>query len=484
MPALSMQSCAISQRREPGRGTTRNAAGADPARSQRAAMNGQLPLTARPFWARRTRVPVAGTVLAFVAFLGVLLTVVVITLDRTATRATSRQAVTQLAGAARVAASELAVERAELRARVGQVVGSRELQRALLADDAATLRRIASTRRVRLRVGSRTVGMLPAAPRLVSQASIEKDGAVLARVTAGRALRPQMLTRVGAGAPLPPGGRLLLVQDRRITTGPYAGAPAVVDGGNLRLGSTRFLAGSADLPDTGLRVVAVEPLSRVTTSTRAYGRRALLAAILTLLVGVALAVRFARPVARTFGELSDQAEHDPLTGLANRRLLDARLEEELDRAQRHGTHLALVLADVDDFKLFNDHYGHRCGDEVLRTFGALLAGSVRELDLAGRFGGEEFALVLPGTPVEGACMLAEQIRRSLADVEVSGPAGDRVRITASFGAVAFPGCATVDQLVELADRSVYEAKRRWKDQVVGAGVSSLVPEGLSRGRRL
>ena len=123
----------------------------------------------------------------------------------------------------------------------------------------------------------------------------------------------------------------------------------------------------------------------------------------------------ARPVARTIDELSDQAEHDPLTGIANRRALDARLEDELERARRHGTHLGLVLVDVDDFKKFNDRYGHQCGDDILRTFAALLADSVRELDLAGRFGGEEFALVLPGTPVEGACLLAEQIRRSLSE---------------------------------------------------------------------
>src|SRR5439155_6657066 len=218
--------------------------------------------------------------------------------------------------------------------------------------------------------------------------------------------------------------------------------------------STRFAAATAQIPNVGISVAAVEPLSKVTTSSSAYGRRTVIAAILTLLIAIGLAIRFARPVARTFGELSDQAQHDPLTGLANRRALDSRLEEELDRARRHGTHLGLVLIDVDDFKHFNDDYGHQCGDEILRTFAALLAGSLRELDLAGRFGGEEFALVLPGTPVEGACMLAEQIRKSLELIEVAGPAGEPLRITASFGAAAFPTCATVDELIRSEERRV------------------------------
>jgi diguanylate cyclase (GGDEF)-like protein len=427
-------------------------------------------------------VPVVGTALVLVAFLGALLAVLVITLDRAATRATKQQAVTQLASAARVGASVLAVQRADLRARAGQIVGSADLQRAVLAADVTTLERIAKTRRVQLQFGQHTFGVLPAPPRLVSTASIEKDGTVLARATVGLALREQTLARVGQATPLPPSGSLLLVRRGRVITGESVGARTVVRDGSFRLGSARFAAATAHLPGTDISVIAVEPLSEVTTSSRAYGRRTIFAAILTLLVVVALAIRFARPVARTFGELSDKAERDPLTGLANRRLLDARLEEEMDRARRHGTHVALVLVDVDDFKQFNDRYGHQCGDEILRTFGALLAGSVRELDLAARFGGEEFALVLPGTPVAGACVVAQQIREALAHLAVTGPAGEALRVTASFGAAAFPSCTTVEQLVEVADRSVYEAKHLGKNRVVGAGATPSVPAESSRRR--
>ena len=448
-------------------------------------MNDQLPLTVRPVWTRTTRVPVARTVLALVVFLGALLSVVVFTLNRNLSRATRQHAATQLAGAARVAASTLAVDRANLRARAGQIVGSIDFQQVVATGDGAALARIATTHRARLEVGERRFGALPGPPRLTSTASFEKDGRVLAHVTVGLPLNDATLARVRDATPLPRGAALVLVSHGRVITGTLRGKRAAVRDGELRLGSTRFAAATAQIPNVGISVAAVEPLSKVTTSSSAYGRRTVIAAILTLLIAIGLAIRFARPVARTFGELSDQAQHDPLTGLANRRALDARLEEELERARRHGTHLGLVLIDVDDFKHFNDHYGHQCGDEILRTFAALLAGSLRELDLAGRFGGEEFALVLPGTSVEGACLLAEQIRQSLRQLQLTAPGGETLRVTASFGAAAFPTCATVDELIAAADQSVYEAKRRGKDQVVGAGgESSLSPvEPTTRRRR-
>ena len=416
--------------------------------------------------------PVISAVIALVVFLGALLSVVVFSLNRNASTAARQQAVTQLASAAHVAASMLAVDRANLRARAGQVVSSTDLQRAVVTGDDAALARIASERRARIDMGPQTFGTLPKAPRFTSTASIEREGQVLARVSVGLALSDADLARVRAEAPLPRGAELLLVRDGRVIVGRFRGDPAIVRDGSLRFGGTRFAAGSGQIPNAGISVVAVEPVSDISASGVAYGRRTIVAAILTLLIAIGVAVRFARPVARTIGELSDQAEHDPLTGLANRRALDARLEEELERARRHGTHVGLVLVDVDNFKQFNDRYGHQFGDEILRTFAALLAGSLRELDLAGRFGGEEFALVLPGTPVEGACRVAEQIRMTLAKLEVIGPAGELLQVTASFGASEFPTCATADELIEQADQSVYEAKRLGKDRVVGAGGES------------
>jgi diguanylate cyclase (GGDEF)-like protein len=442
-------------------------------------MDGRLSLTTRTASAPKIRLRVAVSVVGVIAFVGGLLTFVVVTLERNAASAARQQAQTQLASAARVASATLAVERADLRARAGEIVASRDLQRAVLAQDTAALRRISSSLGVRIDLGTRAFGRLPAPLGVTSTASLVANGELLARVIVG-STADETLARARTATPLPRHASLMLLRNGRVLAGPFAGTHAVVGSGSIRLGSSRFVAAAAPLlPGMSMRTVAIEPLGELNAQGAAYRRRLLAAAILTMLLVIVLAVRLARPVARRFGELSDQAEHDPLTGLANRRALDARLDEELERARRHHTHVAFVLVDVDDFKHVNDRHGHQCGDDVLRAFARLLAGSVRELDLAGRFGGEEFALVLPGTPVEGACLLAEQIRRSLEGLEIGGPAGERLRIEASFGAAAFPTYATATELVEAADHSLYEAKRLGKNQVVGAGA---VPDRRARDR--
>src|SRR5439155_7741229 len=108
-----------------------------------------------------------------------------------------------------------------------------------------------------------------------------------------------------------------------------------------------------------------------------------------------------------------QALVDGLTGLANRRQCESALGAERARAERFDGPLAFVLADLDDFKAVNDRYGHPAGDVVLREFAETLRESVREIDLAGRWGGEEFALVLPGADLAGGVQLAERVRSSL-----------------------------------------------------------------------
>jgi diguanylate cyclase (GGDEF)-like protein len=163
-----------------------------------------------------------------------------------------------------------------------------------------------------------------------------------------------------------------------------------------------------------------------------------------------------------------QALVDGLTGLANRRLCTAALEKELARAERFGEPLALVLADLDDFKSINDRFGHPTGDEVLRAFADLLQASVREIDLAGRWGGEEFVLLLPETDLEGGAKLAERIRQTLAEHEFAGPDAATFRVSASFGVAAFPDAPSEDQLVSAADAALYDAKRSGKNRI-GSG---------------
>jgi diguanylate cyclase (GGDEF)-like protein len=160
-----------------------------------------------------------------------------------------------------------------------------------------------------------------------------------------------------------------------------------------------------------------------------------------------------------------QALVDGLTGLANRRQCEDTLASELARLERFGGPLALVVADLDWFKDVNDRYGHPSGDAVLREFAALLQETVRDVDLAGRWGGEEFLLVLPGTDLEGGARVAERIRLSLASRIVLSTDGSPIPVTASFGVAATPPATTAAELFSAADGALYEAKRNGKNRV-------------------
>ncbi len=160
-----------------------------------------------------------------------------------------------------------------------------------------------------------------------------------------------------------------------------------------------------------------------------------------------------------------QALVDGLTGLANRRQCEETLASELARVERFGGALALVVADLDWFKDVNDRYGHPSGDAVLREFAALLQESLRDIDLAGRWGGEEFLLILPGTDLAGGAQVSERIRLALAGRIVLSADGTPVPVTATFGVAATPPAATAAELFSAADAALYEAKRNGKNRV-------------------
>jgi diguanylate cyclase (GGDEF)-like protein len=160
-----------------------------------------------------------------------------------------------------------------------------------------------------------------------------------------------------------------------------------------------------------------------------------------------------------------QALVDGLTGLANRRQCEETLDDELARVERFGGPLAVVVADLDWFKDVNDRHGHPAGDSVLREFAVLLQETVRDVDLAGRWGGEEFVLVLPGTDLTGGTQLAERIRVALADRIVLAMDGSRIPVTASFGVAATPPVKTASELFAAADAAMYQAKRAGKNRV-------------------
>lgn len=170
-------------------------------------------------------------------------------------------------------------------------------------------------------------------------------------------------------------------------------------------------------------------------------------------------------------QLEVLASRDPLTGLENRRSFDDHLGDELRRAQREGTPLALLLIDIDYFKRFNDTYGHPAGDECLRQIGQLLADSVRRPgDLAARYGGEELAVILPNTDASGALAVAEQFmqRLHLGNLPHVGSPFDQV--TASIGVATLPAGQSCSAacLVEAADRALYRAKAAGRNRLESA----------------
>jgi diguanylate cyclase (GGDEF)-like protein len=161
---------------------------------------------------------------------------------------------------------------------------------------------------------------------------------------------------------------------------------------------------------------------------------------------------------------------DELTGLSNRRALDDVLAGEVERARRFGDDLGLVLIDLDDFKSVNDTYGHLQGDVVLREVARVLRASSREIDQPARYGGEELAVVLPGTDLEGAYNRAERIREEIARLRIPRLDGlGTVSITTSCGVAAVrAGEADGRALVQAADSALYEAKHSGKNTSVRA----------------
>lgn len=171
--------------------------------------------------------------------------------------------------------------------------------------------------------------------------------------------------------------------------------------------------------------------------------------------------------------LKTLAAKDALTGLANRRSFDQAIEMEWARADRSGRPLALLFADVDHFKLFNDNHGHQRGDECLRDIAVMIGKTaIRPTDLATRYGGEEFAIIMPDTDLAAACTVADRLRHAVAEMRIAlGEPRDDACVTLSIGVATYmPGQEVVgpEWLIGQADQALYAAKHIGRNCVVSA----------------
>ena len=172
-------------------------------------------------------------------------------------------------------------------------------------------------------------------------------------------------------------------------------------------------------------------------------------------------------------KLFDFAARDALTGLYNKRFIVNELENYCRIARRSGRAFSIIMIDIDDFKKINDRYGHLCGDEYLRHLAGLFRNSLRDQDIAGRIGGEEFLVILPETAIEGALQLAVRIRKNVEEFVLHLPSAD-VRTTVCAGVCQFADrIKDVAEFLEFADQALYEAKRSEKNKVMRVSLSDM-----------
>ena len=158
---------------------------------------------------------------------------------------------------------------------------------------------------------------------------------------------------------------------------------------------------------------------------------------------------------------------DNLTGLYNRRLFTENMTLELERTQRYHQYFALCMIDLDNFKLMNDAYGHLFGDQILQKFSRMIQNNLRKTDTAYRYGGEEFAIIFPGTSLEGAEKVANRIRVELSVFAFANESSKkRIRATASFGITSSSSPDTcIEDIIKRADKALYKAKKTGKNKI-------------------
>jgi diguanylate cyclase (GGDEF)-like protein len=165
--------------------------------------------------------------------------------------------------------------------------------------------------------------------------------------------------------------------------------------------------------------------------------------------------------------LREQSIRDPLTGMFNRRYMEETVEREILRAKRNNEAIGVIMIDIDHFKLFNDTFGHQAGDALLTTLGHFFLSHVRGEDVACRYGGEEFILVMPGAKPEPTLKRAEDLREKVHNIDATFHGQSLGKVTLSMGVANYPANGTtLESLIQRADQALYQAKVEGRDRVV------------------
>jgi len=279
----------------------------------------------------------------------------------------------------------------------------------------------------------------------------DEDGNLVLRAQQGN-----LATALRVDDVLPQGYACTMAGNRHV---PYCGDPAECPAGCFPAGQEVCLPLVSFGENIGLLVCVTEQ------------SKALLANDIQALESVADILATATQNASYVDRVRQLAYRDGLTGVFNRRYFDSRLVDEVTRAARYGGGVSVLMIDLDHFKKINDDFGHMLGDDVLRAVSAVFVRQLRKVDVVCRYGGEEFAVVLPATQGASATAVAEKLRRAVANTEF---AGVPYPVTVSVGVAEFPAHGIMrDDIIRAADTALYEAKASGRNQVCLASACSI-----------
>ena len=418
--------------------------------------------------------PSRRTVIRLAAYFGTLaivpLAITVWILVGSAERRQRNEIDTRLAFVLRSGQVELAALAGEASSRAAALAQSPHVQQALLDRSRSALAKIAAdSPGIALAVGKTlTVGSTPALALHRSAVVVGPHGAV-GTVTVSVPLDSALVARLEHEV-VPSGAEsFAIARAGKVIAGAERGSRIVLQGRDAILGGRRVRATSTSLVSGPVeaQLVALAPEAAIEDPVRRYRDWLYAAVAATLAALVLLARALGSPIARSVRDLANvarQADRDELTGLANRRGFNERLGAELARARRQGSTVAVVIADLDDFKRVNDTYGHHGGDAALTAFADVLQQGTREIDAAARYGGEEFAVILPDTDAAGARLLAERLRQEFQACGIDA-GRQRFTVTASFGVASAVAPENAVALIAEADAALYRAKANGKNRV-------------------